>query len=222
VSDIEVPEILEALSKLAWPVLTAFVIWKLYPAIRRIIESRGFKVKIGDMEVTVQQASDQLRAQVEDLQRLVVARERPTEFSQASDTPAEPASPRAVHRILWVDDIPANNAYEIAKLQSDGFEILKALSTSEALAILQGGDLVVDAIVSDMGRTEAGSYDPDAGVKLIEKARAAGIKTPIFVYTTARHAARTRERVAEAGGNGTTKSALELFEMIEQYSQHPA
>ncbi len=219
---IEVPEIIEALSKLAWPVLAAVVIWKLYPGVRQIMDSRGFKVKIGEMEVTVQQASDQIRTQIEDLQRAVGLQQRPTELPIVEDAPATLASPGGVHRILWVDDNPTNNAYEIAKLRSDGFEILQALSTAEALEILQGGDLVVDAIISDMGRQEGGSFAPDAGLQFIEQARTAGIRTPIFVYTTARHVARTRARVAQAGGNGTTKSALELFEMIQQHSQNPA
>jgi CheY-like chemotaxis protein len=216
-SGIEVPKIVEALSKFAWPVLAAVVIWKLYPGIRQIIDSRGFTVKIGDMEVTVQQASDQIRSQIEDLQRALSAQPRLTEQSRVVDAPAPQASTGGVHRILWVDDNPTNNAYEIAKLTSDGFDVSQAPSTAAALGILQGGDLEVDAIISDMGRQEGGSYDPDAGLKFIEEARKAGIKTPIFVYTTARHAARTRDRVAEAGGNGTTKSALELFEMIQQH-----
>jgi CheY-like chemotaxis protein len=213
---IEAPELLEALSKLAWPVLVAFIIWKLYPGIREIIDSRGFKVKVGDIEVTVQQASDQLRNQLEDLQRVVAQQQRPSDFSKVEDAPATEVGIGGVYRILWVDDNPPNNAFEIAKLKSDGFEIIQAKSTSEALGKLQGGDLSVDAIISDMGRQESGSYDPDAGVKFIEQARSAGITKPIFIYTTARHAARTRGRVAEVGGNGTTKSALELFEMIRQ------
>ncbi len=214
---IEVPEIVEALSKLAWPVLAAVVIWKFYPGIRKIIDSRGFTVKIGEMEVTVQQASDQIRSQIEDLQRAVSTQPRSAELSRGEHAPATPASPGGVHRILWVDDNPTNNAYEIAKLKSDGFDVSQALSSAAALEILQGGDLEVDAIISDMGRQEGGLYDPDAGLKFIEQARKAGITTPIFVYTTARHAARTRDRVTKAGGNGTTKSALELFEMIQQH-----
>jgi CheY-like chemotaxis protein len=185
-------------------------------------DSRDFKVKIGEMEVSVQQASDQLRAQLEDLQRALTERQSSAGAPRSRGTSAALAPPKAVNRILWVDDNPTNNAYEIAKLRSDGFEIIQARSTTEALGILQGGDVGVDVVISDMGRQEGGSYDPDAGAKFVEQARAAGITTPIFIYTTARHAARTRERVARAGGNGTTKSALELFEMIQQRGQHPA
>lgn len=221
-SGLEIPKILEALSKLAWPLLTAVVIWKLYPSIRQIIDSRNFKVKIGDMEVTVQQASDQLRTQLEDLQRAVALQKRPAVLSSAEDANAAIGLQRKTYRILWVDDNPANNAYEIAKLKSEGFDIVQARSTAEALGLMQGGEPEVDAVVSDMGRNEGGLYNPDAGLDFIEHARSVGIDQPIFVYTTARHAARTRDRVAQAGGNGTTKSALELFEMIRQDTQTPA
>ena len=208
----QLPDLLDSLSKLAWPVLAGIVIWKLFPGLKKIIDSRGFKIKIGDMEVTVQQANDQLRNQLEDLQRTISAQNKPYEIANTSTIPRS----KNVHQILWVDDNPSNNAFEIARLKSDGYEIQQALSTSEALGILKGSDLLIDVVISDMGRNEDGRYNPKAGLDFIKQARDSEINLPIYIYTTARHAKAMRDEVKKAGGNGTTKSAIELFEMIQE------
>jgi hypothetical protein len=40
-------KLVDALSKLAWPALAAIVLWKLYPALKNIMEARGFSVELG-------------------------------------------------------------------------------------------------------------------------------------------------------------------------------
>lgn len=218
----DIAGILESVSKLIWPILAMIVLWKLYPSIRMVIESRGFKIKVGEMEVTVQEASDQLRAQVEDLQkkvsdlRLQIQQQaKPAQVSSGTEAPSR----KPIRRILWVDDNPENNAYEIAALRDEGMEIRQVISTDEALGVLLSGRFDADAIISDMGREERGEYHPTAGLMLINAIRKSEIQGPVFIYTNARSAAKYKKRVLAVGGNGITSSPVELFEMIRTWSR---
>lgn len=218
----DIAAIIDSVSRLLWPVLAVIVLWKLYPSVLKIIESRGFKVKVGEMEVTVQEASDQLRAQVEDLQKKVS--ELRLQVQQQEEpvlTPSTIGEPirESIRRILWVDDHPENNAYEIATLRSEGFEVRQAISTDEAVRVLMSGRFDADALISDMGREEGGKYQPVAGLRLIELARESDIQVPIFVYTTSRSTSKYREEVVAASGNGITASPVELFEMINTWGE---
>jgi hypothetical protein len=49
---------LESGAAFAWPIMIGNVLWRMWPSIRKIIDSRGFTVKYGGMEVSVQDASD--------------------------------------------------------------------------------------------------------------------------------------------------------------------
>jgi CheY-like chemotaxis protein len=216
-----VAALLEALGKLFWPILVAVILWKLYPSIRDIIESRGFSIKIGEMEVTVQEASDQLRTQVEDLQEKVSALRLQVEGRDEGLTltvapPGEP-EPGPIRRLLWVDDNPENKAFEIAKLRDDGLQIVQAVSTDEAMGLLTSGRVEVDAVVSDVSRREGGRQNPEAGPGLIRQARDAGLGLPIFIYTSPRAVTRYRAEILGAGGDGVTSSPIELFELIRSY-----
>src|SRR5436190_10278289 len=101
-------KILDGLSKVSWPLLALIVIWKLYPVLSGIIQSRAFTIKVSDMEISVQEASNQLSKQIQDLQDKVAALER-------QPGPVSTQLPSSALTILWVDDNPSNNAYEIAK-----------------------------------------------------------------------------------------------------------
>ena len=61
-------EILEAIGSLAWPVIAVFVVWRFYPHLRQVIESRAFTIKIGGMEISAQDATSNLLKQINDLQ----------------------------------------------------------------------------------------------------------------------------------------------------------
>jgi CheY-like chemotaxis protein len=212
--------ILEAISKLLWPILAGFLFWRLYPSIRKIIESRGFAIKVGEMEITVQEASDQLRAQVEDLQKKVSdLRAQVQQQAQpiSTDLPEKAPEKHPIKSILWVDDKPANNAYEIANLRNEGFQIVQATSTDEALGKMLSRKLSVDAVISDMGRYEENQFRPRAGIDLIKAMRDAGIGAPIFIYSSFETASSSRDEVLMSDGNGITASPVELFEMIHRW-----
>lgn len=239
-------EAIGAISSLAWPVLAGVALLVLLPTVRRIIASRGFTVKFGGAKISVQEASDQLRRQVEDLQDHVVElKQRQGAIMSAVDsaTAAIDASPSAHEdvrslmshakvelraakeyeppperdvpkTVLWVDDKPANNAHEIAKLEeANRYRVDQAESTRGALEEIQRR--TYDVIITDMGRREDGRFVPDAGLQLIRNVRDMRIATPIYVYTTPGRAEPLRGDVENAGGNGVTGSRVELFSLVE-------
>ncbi len=212
-------ELIKAAAALAWPMIAGVVLWRLFPVIKRVLESRGFGVKFAGMELSVQEASDQLRKQVRDLQDKIVALQLPPREDPAEAKPA--TTKRAfARRILWADDKPSNNAFEIAKLRDDGIEVVQARSTAEAIQILTADSSRFDAIISDMGRYENGRYQPSAGIDFISAAHAAGVTVPIFVYTSQATAIKKHQEVLKAGANGATCSPTDLFGLIQKVYAH--
>jgi CheY-like chemotaxis protein len=213
-------ELLKAIADLAWPVLAAIILLALLPTIAKVLRSRGVTIKYGNMKLSVQDASDQLRKQVEDIQnqlRDLTAQE--VAAKPAGDDPGNIESPEEEtapeHRlILWVDDKPTNNAHEIAKLQKDGYDISTAESTAAALTLLQGGTTKPDIIISDMGRREGLGYNRNAGIDLVRSIRAQGLDTPIYIYSSAKTERKYAEEVRKAGGNGITSSPIKLFKFV--------
>jgi CheY-like chemotaxis protein len=154
--------------------------------------------------------------QIEDLQKKVSELRSPSAKSEdivrleSTKTPLE-STPR---RILWVDDNPANNAYEIARLRNGGIEVIEATSTQDALDMLIQQNLAVCAVISDMGRRENGLWHPKAGVALTKQIREHNLSMPVFVYTSSEDLQQRQKDIISAGGNGATASTVELFEMI--------
>ncbi|MEU2771637.1 response regulator [Streptomyces sp. NPDC007162] len=202
-------ELIRALTGLAWPVFAALVVWKLLPEIRDIVSKRGFSLKVGNNELTVQQFTDQVVETTAELQRQVTARTEPS-----------PQSQHVLRRILWVDDTPANNAYQAGQLQAMGVEVVQTESTDEGLRTLRRASRPFDAVITDMGRAEAGGFDPDAGLTLIRRIREAGDTIPVFVYGGSGATAR-RDQVAAAGGDGVTQTTSELFALLGGVGRFP-
>jgi CheY-like chemotaxis protein len=111
------------------------------------------------------------------------------------------------NKILWVDDRPENNAYEREAFESQGIEFSLALSTNEAIEILNSNKYA--AIISDMGRKE-GSQE---GYVLLEKIRKSGLNTPFFIYAGS-NSQEHKVMALERGAQGSTNRAQELFEMV--------
>ncbi|MEQ9945489.1 response regulator [Pectobacterium aroidearum] len=111
------------------------------------------------------------------------------------------------NRILWVDDRPENNVYERKAFEAQGIEFTLAISTSEALDLIEKNKFA--AIISDMGRSEG----PQEGYVLLKKLREIGDKTPFMIYATSNlpeHKRMARER----GAIGSTNRADELFQTV--------
>jgi CheY-like chemotaxis protein len=111
------------------------------------------------------------------------------------------------NRILWVDDRPENNVYERQAFESQGIEFSLALSTDEALEILNNNKYA--AIISDMGRKEG----EQEGYVLLEKIRKSGDKTPFFIYAGS-NLPEHKKMAREKGAQGSTNQAQELYAMV--------
>jgi CheY-like chemotaxis protein len=122
----------------------------------------------------------------------------------------------APRRVMWVDDNPANNQFEVMRLRDDQIEVVEALTTAEAMYLLGFHRQAMCAVISDMGRQEDGDHRPRAGLELIRAMRRIAINVPVFIYTSARSADRTRDEVVAAGGAGATASSVELFELVSR------
>jgi CheY-like chemotaxis protein len=180
----------------------------MFADLREALRTRAFKVKVGGAELSVEQATEQLRRQVTDLQTQMAAQLAEKGPARVGAAEVQPLEGRPT--VLWVDDHPEGNALEIAKLRDDGVEVLQARSTSEAMDVLtlRRG---VQVVITDVGRSEGGEYRPHAGMALLRQLREAGFELPVLVYTSPRGVARDREDALAAGAARVTASPTELF-----------
>lgn len=215
------PDILGALAELAWPILAAVVLFALLPTIIRVARSRAVSIKYGNMEISVQDASDQIRRQIDDLQDQVRALQgHPGRQTRATtedlEIIAEPPTTEqaAPLTILWVDDHPKNNAHEIAKLQSEGWEITTVGSTGDALDFLGNRAGPPTLIISDMGRWEGLIQRKRAGIDLIKAVRNSGLEIPIYIYASSKAVQSFKREVRQFSNADITDSPIELFDLV--------
>jgi CheY-like chemotaxis protein len=234
--------IIEAIGSLLWPLLVAVVLIRVIPHIpgvvadlRRAMRARAFTVKIGGVELSVEEATEQLRRQVTDLQTHMAAQlaeaGEPGPPGRAGPPTAPGAGPaggatqgrpdQGPPTILWVDDDPDANTLELAKLRDDGVEVLLARSTAEAMDVLslRRG---VRAIVTDLGRAEDGEFRSHAGLALLRQLHEAEQDQPVVVYTSARRVELDRQDALDAGASAVTASPTELFAALGRILAAPA
>src|SRR5215218_11236328 len=227
--------IIEAIGSLLWPLLVAVVLIRVLPHVpgvvadlRRALRTRAFRVKVGGAELTVEEATEQLRRQVTDLQNHMAA-QLAAQAAQGGTRPptpagidlgAAPAAEQARPTVLWVDDDPDDNTLELAKLREDGIEVLLARSTAEALDVLslRRG---VGAIVTDLGRSEDGEFRSHAGLALLRQLGEAEHDQPVLVYTSTRRVELDRQDALDAGATVVTSSPTELFAALRRVLSTP-
>jgi len=213
----DIVELVKAVALLAWPLIAAVVLAALFPTIVAIARSRSFSVKVAGMEISVQDATEKLQSQIDDLQHQVIALrgEGGPSVARTAEAVAAPVAPSPARgpRVLWVDDNMSNNAFQIGQLHDQGVTVVQSASTEDAMAILAGSP-PFDAVISDMGRREGGMYQVQAGLNLIRRMRQADILTPFIVYSSQRYADSNRAAVKAAGGDGATSSPVELLEWV--------
>jgi CheY-like chemotaxis protein len=208
---------IDAITGLIWPILVVVLVLRLLPEIQKILGTRGFTVKAGGVEIGVQELSDQLARGDQDLREQFSALKEglAAEGIEAAEDGAEVVAtmPPPLTRVLWVDDWPKNNVYEIKALRDKKVEVDLVASTQEALSAMRRNP-AYGAIISDMGRTEDGEDHRDAGLELIRKLRERGDEIPVVVYASAAQVARVGEEVNESNGQATA-SATELMEILK-------
>ena len=212
-------EVLEGISALLWPCIVILLVYLFKPAVAALIESaksRKFSLKIGGQELTMEEANAQQRTLIADLQTQVLEIQKKiggTTQPVVARLETEPR--RAVQRalILWVDDQPKNNSYFVQQLSDKGFSIDLAPSTSEGLRRFDREKYNI--VISDMGRTEEGSYKATAGLELLKNIRAQSIDMPFIIFCSSR---KSREHSSEAkalGVTSITSSPTELMGVLQ-------
>jgi CheY-like chemotaxis protein len=210
-------DVVDLMTGLAWPVLLAVVIWRLMPLIRDVLASRGFTVHAGGMEISVQEASTALGERIEDVREQVSAIKQQLDGS-TGESDSRRSSPLAqglpaLSSVIWVDDFPENNAFEVETLRRKGVRVTQARSTTDALRRLDAQPSF-SAVITDMGRTENGESKSEAGIDLIAGVRERDPDVPIFVYASAPAIARSGPSALTAGATFATSSATELLEAL--------
>ena len=227
--------IIEAVGSLLWPLLVAVLLIRVLPHVpslvaelRRAMRTRAFTVKVGGAELTVEEATEQLRRQVTDLQTHMAVQlaERGEPGGAAPATAEEAAAPAPAPgqgrpTILWVDDQPGDHTLELAKLRDDGVEVLLARSTAEAMDVLslRRG---VQAIVTDLVRSEDGEFRSHAGLALLRQLKEAEQDQPVLVYTDGRRAELDRQDALDAGATVVTASPVDLFVALRRLLSTPS
>ncbi|HEV2894017.1 MAG TPA: hypothetical protein VG411_09700 [Actinomycetota bacterium] len=219
--------IIEAVGSLLWPLLVAVLAFRVLPHVpgvvadlRRAMRTRAFTVKIGGAELSVEEATEQLRRQVTDLQTQVVAQLAERGPARAAEAAAGAVADQGRPTVLWVDDDPRANTLEIAKLRDDGVEVLEARSTAEAMDVLslRRG---VHAIVTDMARAEDGEFRSHAGLALLRQLREAELDQPVLVYASPQRVELDRQDALDAGARVVTASPTELFATLRRVLSEP-
>jgi CheY-like chemotaxis protein len=217
-----VDKAVDSAAHLAWPILVGLVVWRLFPVIQNVISSRGFSIKAGGAEITVQQASDQLAHQVDDLREQLSALKQQlatgAPIAEAEAAPVVDGVAR-LRSVLWVDDHPENNVYEVQALERKGVSVVQKASTEAGLDAVHRARAPFDAVITDMGREEGGRSVHDAGLKLVERLRADQVAVPVVVYASAGAVGRNRDRLIAAGATEATASATELLEILGRIGQ---
>lgn len=104
--------------------------------------------------------------------------------------------PRQAARVLWVDDKPANNEGERARLRPHGLVFDNVVSTSEALA--QMAFAPYDLVITDLGRSGSSDRSSQAGHQFLAEPALRNGGPPVVVYGNL--AARIRAKALLAQG----------------------
>jgi hypothetical protein len=117
--------------------------------------------------------------------------------------------------ILWVDDSPGRNSYEIGRLEEDGYDVTIAKTTDEAEKYLTKR-LKPMLIISNMGRIENGKFNPEAGMDLLKKV---GEENPVYIYASYSAVCKYGKEVEPLGGKGISDSRLLLLRTIDECAE---
>lgn len=216
----DIAQLLEAIGVLAWPAIIILLILMFRPAIAGLIESaksRKFTLKLGGQELTMEEASEQQRKLIADLQAQVLEIKKSLEgIARPAPAATEKAAlkmPPAVASVLWVDDQPKNNSYFVQQLVDRGVNVELALSTAEGLRMFDKKTYGV--VISDMGRTEDGIYKPTAGLELLKVIRERNKTIPFIIYSSSRGGREHREAAIKLGATTLTTSPTEMVGLLQ-------
>jgi hypothetical protein len=123
---------------------------------------------------------------------------------------------RVLKRVLWVDDHPEGNAYELENLRKL-FSVMTATSTTTGIKALDGGR--IDAVVSDIIRDEGRVRNSAAGATLTKYAIAMDPPLPVFIYASEEAVAEQGQELADLGALIVTASYVDLVKEIRRQAR---
>lgn len=204
-------KLVSALSSLAWPAIFGLLIIKFYQPLKALIESargRKFTIKVAGNELTMEEASEQQRKIINDIQSKLAEVEKRLEKDQSVSLNSDISSTPNNKRILWVDDKPKNNSFLVASLRERGHAVDIALSTEEGLVKFKSQSY--DIVISDMGRPD----DKKAGITLAKEIRKTGSEVPFYIFCGGWAARNLRDEALSEGVNDITSSSTTLLSRL--------
>ncbi len=213
-----IKELLEAVAAISWPFIVILLILLFRSELSLFLKSartRKFSIKIGNQELTMEEANKQQQTIITDLQAQVVEIKKRI-GAAVLPVPPELPPPTAlapIRSVLWIDDSPKNNSYSAQQLTDKGVNVDLALSTSDGLRLF--GGKAYGAVISDMGRTEDGKYKPTAGLELLRQIRGSNKTIPFIISTTSRGVSEHREEAIRLGATAITSSPTEVFGILQ-------
>lgn len=213
-----VSALITAIASLLWPIIaiSLFVIFRhTLMDVLGSARSRRFSLKIGGQELSMDEANEQQRSLILDLQSKVVQIEARIDAAipEKLTTSKIDASVRNLSRVLWVDDEPKNNSYFVDTLNR--LNVRVDLAENNADALIKFGADQYEAIISDMGRREGGRYNRRAGLELLKVVRERDRRIPFFIFCSNGSAQDNRNEAIQLGANGITSSATELYSLLK-------
>ena len=211
----DVAQLVESVASIAWPAIIVLLIFLFRPAVAALIESarsRKFTLRLGAQELTMEEASQQQQTLIADLQSQIL------EIRKQIEAGGEPltvvpewskgTASTPTKSILWVDDQPKNNSYFVQQLSEKGVAVDLAMSTADGLRSFDNKGY--GAVISDLGRTEDGTYKETAGLELLQKIRVRDKNIPFIIFCSSRGARKHREEAIALGSTAITSSPTEM------------
>lgn len=113
--------------------------------------------------------------------------------------------------VLWVDDNPDQNVYEVQALQSLGMRVVQVVSNKDAYAALQRDKF--DLVITDIGRGPL----KENGLDLVDSLAKSNPTLPAIVYTSPEGAQNRKAEAERRGAKGITALPVELTSLVIKY-----
>ncbi|MBE7414523.1 MAG: response regulator [Deltaproteobacteria bacterium] len=206
----------------SWPVAFFLVFFlfrselrHLLPELMKILSQRVTKATIGSSSIefaaieaqaikdTVEQLSGELP------EKTAILLEEQLKKAAYPKAPIGEKLLLAGKTILWVDDNPANNTYEVNLLHRLGARIKQVTTTEEALAARSKE--YFNLIISDIKRVEKGVANQTAGYELLAKNEMIEPYIPVILYTS--NIARV-DTILSAPSSGLADNSRDLVNLV--------
>ena len=239
--------LVESIATIMWPLIVIIIIVLFRESVKELIDSarkRKFSVKIGDMEIEMDELSKQQGVMIKDLQARVNKIQRKMEIEEGkvkaisaqpesvlfrdAKMPAEILEAKAqieldedipeldddIHSILWVDDEPENNAFLIDALRKY-YNLAVFKAQDTKEAMERFSGGKFDCIISDTCRHEGGTHENcKAGFELARQIRQTDSKVPVYIYTDKKVDKILKSQAKKVGATAITSSPSELLKLL--------